>query len=83
MGENRQPMIKSQHNSAHFQRRGAPVASSMRMRIIGVSRSTLVPLDQPAEPFVADNLIEHDRLIFPWRIGARRRQEIADRIRFK
>ena len=49
----------------------------MKMRSIESPRRAFVPLDQPAEPFVAGDLIEHDRLVFRRRIGAGGRQEIS------
>ena len=51
------------------------------MRSIESSGGALVSLDQPTEPFVADDLIEYDRLIFRRRIGTGRRQEISRRMR--
>jgi len=63
-------MIDPQHNSTTFQAGRAPVARPANVRTIKNSRSALVPLDQPAEPFAADDLVEHDRLVVGRRIGA-------------
>ncbi len=65
-----QKMIDPQQVSPTFQPGRAPVARSMKVRLVSDSRDTFVPLDQPADPFVTDDLIEHDRLVPRWRITA-------------
>lgn len=73
-------MIDPQHNSTLFQRQAAPVALPVEVWAIGRSRGEVVSLDQAAEPFVADDLVEHDRLICRRRFGRRGRQEVSRRM---
>jgi len=68
-GENNLPMSIRQLNMAKVQRRGAPAASSIRMRMTDNSRGTFVSLVQPAKPFVAADFGEDNRLVFQRRIG--------------
>ncbi len=80
-GQSISTMTKPQRNTTIFQRQGAPVAQPVKLQVVGSSRRAFVPLDQPTESLVADDLIENDRLVFPRRIGAGGRQEISGRVR--
>jgi len=73
-------MTDLQHNSMAFQTRRATLSLSPELRTIEASRSAFVPLDQPAQSFMADDLVEYDRLVFRRRITTRWRQELARRV---
>jgi len=80
-GQNTPLMIKSQLKPTISQPGRAPAARLMKVRSVSDSRRALVPLDQPAELFMADDLIEDDRLVFRRRVPAGGWQELSGGVR--